>query len=390
MANYVVKFPRSEEVMQKELEERIMEGYPNWTPRSCISCEINIDLFILAVLDCENSGIMIRKTMEALVLPPPWKHRKYKNVEVIVGKMFWASSKKLFSYKLRFLKEIAPTVTFYHELGAAFIKCFKVAERYDIVRAAKRNTDAYRYWCEFKLGERNYEFEHILIKHWYSKTQEEPAKQAASINNVLYMLTLWDDYVSLDLDILNDINTYVRKDYSPSTNVNKVNKALEYLRTLAYFLRKTYSEFEVVDGRVRRITKTFPTELYTPIIAKVQSTFDDVLKISEKLSCLAKAQHTLDTTTLNFHVLHNLCYDMKYLHEMLWSILSTAYDINVNVRREFKKVDKHFLSLFNDDSYSKAMAEDKHTKEVFGYYCHGPRYSRMPRNGEDMRAFIFT
>ena len=81
---------------------------------------------------------------------------------------------------------------------------------------------------------------------------------------------------------------------------------------------------------------------------------------------------------------------MKYLYEMLWSILSTAYEINVNVRREFKKVDKHFLSLFTDDSYSKAMAEDKHTKEVFGYYCHGPRYSRMPRNGVDMRAFIFT
>ena len=390
MANYVVKFPKSEEAMQKELEERIKEGYPNWTPRPCISCEINIDLFIIAVLDCENSGIMIRKTMEALVLPPPWKHRKYKNVEVIVGKMFWASSKKLLSYKLRFLNEVGPTVTFYHELGAAFIKCFKVAERYDIVRAAKRNTDAYRYWCEFKLGERNYEFEHILLKHWYSKTQEEPAKKAASINNVLYMLTLWDDYVSLDLDILGDINTYVRKDYSPSTNVNKVTKALEYLRILAYFLRKTYSEFEVVDGKVKRITKAFPTELYTPIIAKVQSTFDDVLKISEKLNYLAGAQHTLDTTTLNFHVLHNLCYDMKYLHEMLWSILSTAYDINVNVRREFKKVDKHFLSVFTDNSYNKAMAEDKHTKEVFGYYCHGPRYSRMPRNGADMRAFIFT
>ena len=384
MANYVVKFPRSEEVMQKELEEC------NWTPRSCISCEINIDLFILAVLDCENSGIMIRKTMEALVLPPPWKHRKYKNVEVIVGRMFWASSKKLFNYKVRFLKEIAPTVTFYHELGAAFIKCFKVAERYDVIRAAKRNTDAYRYWCEFKLGERNYEFEQILIKHWYSKTQEEPAKKAASINNVLHMLTLWDSYVSFDLEVLGDINTYVRKGYSPYTNVSRVNKALEYLRTLAYFLRKTYSEFEVVDGKVRKITKAFPTELYTPIIAKVQSTFDNILKISEKLSYLAEAQHTLDTTTLNFHVLHNLCYDMKYLHETLWSILSTAYDINVNVRREFKKVDKHFLSLFNDDSYSKAMAEDKHTKEVFGYYCHGPRYSRMPRNGVDMRAFIFT
>ena len=82
MANYVVKFPRSVEVMQKELEERTKEGYPNWTPRAYISCEINIDLFILAVLDCENSGIMIRKTMEALVLLPPWKHRKYKNVEV--------------------------------------------------------------------------------------------------------------------------------------------------------------------------------------------------------------------------------------------------------------------------------------------------------------------
>ena len=57
---------------------------------------------------------------------------------------------------------------------------------------------------------------------------------------------------------------------------------------------------------------------------------------------------------------------------------------------DFYQFAKHFLSLFNDDSYSKAMAEDKHTKEVFGYYCHGPRYSRMPRNGEDMRAFIFT
>ena len=54
MANYVVKFPRSVEVMQKELEERIKEGYPNWTPRAYISCEINIDLFILAVLDCDT------------------------------------------------------------------------------------------------------------------------------------------------------------------------------------------------------------------------------------------------------------------------------------------------------------------------------------------------
>ena len=390
MANYVVKFPRSKEVMQKELEERIKEGYPNWTPRAYISCEINIDLFILSVLDCENSGIMIRKTMEALVLPPPWKHRKYKNVEVIVGKMFWASSKKLFNYKVRFLNEVAPTVTFYHELGAAFIKCFKVAERYDVIRAAKRNTDAYRYWCEFKLGENNYEFEHILIKNWYSKTQEEPAKKAASINNVLYMLTLWDSYVSLDLDILSDINTYVRKDYSPYSNVNKVNKALKYLRALAYFLRKTYSELEVVDGKMKRITKVFPTELYTPIIAKVQSTFDDILRISGRLDCLAKAQNTLDTTTLNIHILHNLCYDMKYLYDILRGILSTAYGINVNVRKEFKRADRHFLSVFTDDSYSKAMAEDKHTKEVFGYFCHGSRYSRMPRNGVDMRAFIFT
>ena len=390
MANYVVKFPRSVEVMQKELEERIEKGYSDWTPRSYIKCEINIDLFILAVLDCENSGIMIRKTMEALVLPPPWKHRKYKNVEVIVGKMFWASSKKLFNYKVRFLDEVEPTVTFYHELGAAFIKCFKIAERYNVIKAARRNTDAYRYWCEFKLRESNYEFEHILIKHWYSRTQEEPAKKAASINNVLYMLTLWDNYVSLDLDILSDINTYVRKDYSPHSNINRVNKALEYLRTLAYFLRKTYSELEVVDGKVKRITKAFPTELYTPIIAKVQSTFDDILKISERLSYLSKARHTLDNTTINFHVLNNLCCDMKYLHDVLWSILSTAYDINVNVRREFKRADRHFLFVYTDDSYSKAMAEDKHTKEVFGYYCHGSRYSRMPRNGVDMRAFIFT
>ena len=62
------------------------------------------------------------------------------------------------------------------------------------------------------------------------------------------MLTLWDSYVSFDLEVLGDINTYVRKDYSPYTNVSRVNKAIEYLRTLAYFLRKTYSEFEVVDG----------------------------------------------------------------------------------------------------------------------------------------------
>ena len=390
MANYVVRFPRSEEIVQKELEERIEKGYSNPTPRAYISCEINIDLFILAVLDCENSGIMIRKTMEALVLPPPWKHRKYKNVEVIVGKMFWASSKKLFNYKVRFLNEVAPTVTFYHELGAAFIKCFKVAERYDVVRAANRNTDAYRYWCEFKLGESNYDFEHILIKNWCRKTQEEPAKKAASINNVLYMLTLWDSYVSLDLNILSDINTYAKKDYSPHSNVNQVNKALKYLRTLAYFLRKTYSELEVVDGKVKRITKAFPTELYTPIIAKVQSTFDDILRISKRLDCLAKAQHTLDDTTVNFHILHNLCYDMKYLPDILRGILSTAYDINVNVRKEFKRVDRYFLSVFTDDNYSKAMAEDKHTKEVFGYYCHGARYSRMPRTGLDTRAFIFT
>ena len=169
-----------------------------------------------------------------------------------------------------------------------------------------------------------------------------------------------------------------------------MNKAVEYLRALAYFLRKTYSELEVVDGKVKRITKAFPTELYTPIIAKVQSTFDDILKISERLDYLAKAQHTLDTTTLNIHILHNLCYDMKYLHDILRGISSTAYDINVNVRKEFKRADRHFLSVFTDDSYSKAMAEDKHTKEVFGYNCHGARYSRMPRNGVDMRALIFT
>ena len=83
MANYVVKFPRSVEVMQKELEERIKEGYPHWTPRAYISCEINIDLFILAVLDCENSGIMIRKTMEALVLLAPWKHRKSRMLKLL-------------------------------------------------------------------------------------------------------------------------------------------------------------------------------------------------------------------------------------------------------------------------------------------------------------------
>ena len=67
MANYIVRLPRKEEIVIAE-EKRRREKFPNCCPSPAYwSVEVNIDLFILAILDCETAGIDIRKTMDKLI-----------------------------------------------------------------------------------------------------------------------------------------------------------------------------------------------------------------------------------------------------------------------------------------------------------------------------------
>ena len=390
MANYIVKLPRKEEIVIAE-EKRHREKFPNCYPSpTCWSVEVNIDLFILAILDCETAGIDIRKTMDKLINRAPWQ-RKIINAPLIVGRIFWASDKRLIKRKIsKELSEMKVTDAALRDIGEAFIKCYKVAERFNIV-GSYRNDDRFRYWCHFKMNDDDNTFNRIVLRGWYKETQEDYAKKNATIKNVLYLLTFWDEYMDLNFDEMANLDSYTKNQVN-STVSDKLKNALRYLQKLHYFFDQMYSELEVVDGRLRRINKVFPTELYTPLLANVESMLVKLTKLSDKLEYVSKAHCTLDRSTFNFSVLDNAVYTMKYVHDVWEQVAYTASVININTRKHIKNSDERTPSVYRDmkEKYEKCKLKASERQMMkYGYSCYGPRYSRLPNNGKDARMRIF-
>jgi hypothetical protein len=299
----------------------------------------------------------------------------YPLADIIVGRIAWASSKKFLNNELKCLGDIEVTDKFLKDFGAAIIKCWYVAERFTLP-GSDRNDARFRYWVTFKMPEDNYNFGSLVISRYYRDTQYEFAKRGTSLNNVVYFLSLWDKYFDkINIEDIVSFDTYLKN--ATNTKVyDSLKSALNYLELLRYFVSKSYTDIQVINGKPRRITKVFPTEILAYYLQKTQTLMNKLKEVDETFSILLYAKDTLPSETFNFYYCENVIYEIHLLWTTFDCIIYYVTDTNVNFRKVVKMWQQHLLNTFMDtqERYKEMLtSKDARMKQCFGYYMWGPR-----------------
>lgn len=384
MAVYKVRVPRQEEYIKQE-----QERYPNSKILETRVIEVDIDMLISIIYKCEENGIMLRRTLEALASSKFCKP-KY-NADLVIGKIVAIKSCWAVSGTILQLREGIITDALKRSFGAALIKAFRIADKFWLTN--ENRCDArFRYWVHFRMAEDDYHFR-SFVQHetWYSKKQIEYVKKYFHISNAVDMLAMWDDYISnISTSKLTDLSNYKKNEVNYTETRGKLEKAINYF----YFIRRcmitTYSEVMEIEGKQKRISRTFPTEFIAPLLKESEPFLKKLFELAEEMRVLSDAAETLDSGTFNFNVYDGTWRNMKQLYELLDTLTYTLADGNVNFLK-IMKADKHTINTYRRFSEDRTRGERKwadRTNRAFGYQLYGHRYSRMPITG-DIRKRIF-
>lgn len=384
MASYKVYVPRQAAYIEKEKQQ-----YPNSNICETREIEVNIDILISIIYKCEENGIMLRRTLEALTSSKFCKPKH--NAALVIGRIISTNNCWAVSGTILQLREGIVTDVLKRDFGAALIKAFRIADKFWLSNES-RCDDRFRYWVRFRMQDDDYHFR-SFIQHetWYSKTQIEYVKKNFHISNGVDMLSMWKDYIStINISKLTDLNNYKKNETNYFETRGKIDKAINYFYFVRRCLITSYSEVMKVEGKLKRVERTFPTEFVTPLILESEPLLKKLHDTAEEMSVLSSAAETLDGGTFNFNVYDTTWRYMKQLYEMLDTLTYTIADSNINFLK-IMKADKHQVNTYRRFSEDRIRGEKKWAERhnrAFGYQLYGHRYSRMPITG-DVRKRIF-
>ena len=286
MTTWNVKIENTEKYIEKTTEWYNQKGWKvpnNWYGYF----QFNIDILIDIIEAYKKNGINLRALLEF------FNNSDFTNLGKEIFKLSLTGSVK----SLNRLREMTGkteiykvTETFYESLGKTIVRAYNIAEKYSVVSAC-RNDDRYRYFCKYKLYDRTYLFEEIVVKRWYKETMIPEALFNRSSSNVCYMLANFEEYLRLDYDMYTDL-----KNYSIGSKIG-----LHYLTcvNLAYFR----ALFECLGIRSIR----------EPIINFEMLAMPFLLKIKEDMNKFSSLLRTLNDM---YNAVENTEYASEFSHEL--------------------------------------------------------------------------
>lgn len=405
MANYEVRFLKTEENLAKERER--------WSSTSPFgSTYIGLDFLIDVILHAERDGVMLRDRLEY--------YDQVKNVDFSakLGRESWkyiqevSNKKNNFHYHLKgngsVLRNAVPTETLHSEIGKIFLKCYRAAKKFNVLNS-KRCDDRFRYWCIFNMDESNFlMFEDIVMERLFYKNQREFAlKYGTGRNNFTRLIAKWDEYVDFEdlLDKFFVLNMFSQEEHKEEQiefrkKLVKLNKYLEEVMTLAKNeVMETFTDF---DGVKRRKQISINSELYVEKLCQVKPFMEKLAKFYEFSLNIHEVQYFVDSEIISWSLLGTANYFVQQILESYqWFVCETLkFDMNsrnfIKSDRLSAKLRESWLTQDNlNSSYTciqKYWEEDR-GQMAFGFSSTSLGYVRYiggkPRRGE-IRKRIFN
>lgn len=405
MANYEVRFLKTEENLAKERER--------WSSASPFSSTyIGLDFLIDVILHAERDGVMLRDRLEY--------YDRVKNVDFSakLGRESWkyiqevSNKKNNFHYHLEGngneLRNAVPTETLHSEIGKIFLKCYRVAKKFNVLNS-KRCDDRFRYWCIFNMDESNFlMFEDIVMERLFYKNQREFAlKYGMGRNNFTRLIAKWDEYVDFEdlLDKFFALNMFSREEHKEEQiefrkKLVKLNKYLEEVSDLAK--NKVMEIFTDFDGIKRRKQISINSELYVEKLRQVKPLMEKLARFYKFSLDICKVQFFVDSEIISWDLLGTVNYFVEQiLKSYQWFVDETLkFDMN---SRNFIKSDRlsdelqglqsAWDNLNSNCTYIQKYWEENRTEMAFGLTNTERGYMRYiggkPRRGE-IRKRIFS
>jgi len=388
MASYRIVVVRKDEFVEAD-NKRYAEQGRNWKACEVYHISFNIDMLIKIIEKCEDSGIYVRRTLAALC--PSWKTSKVdKKVPLIIGRIVSTNNCWEVEGTTQQLHEGVINDMLLRDFGNAIIKCYRIAEKYDIIKAAQRCDDRFRYWVHFTMCNDPWNFEHLILKKWFGNKQYEYAYRYIHLSNALTLLEKWDEYTSSlkNTEEFTDLNNYTQR-FVMRVNVEVLIRAINYLRILSHLVGRNFYTNIAVDGVVKRTRISFPSELLTPYLADLKVVIEKLNVAQKSMQPLTDASDTLDCTTFNIYVWDDVARDIRILYDIYDALISYTVDLNLDTRKTIgTKYWRRFSEIKPEIRKVKEPSADKKIAWTYGYNYYGCRYSRLPRVG-DNRVAVF-
>lgn len=405
MANYEVRFLKTEESLAKERER--------WSSASAFkSAYIGLDFLIDVILHAERDGVMLRDRLEY--------YDQVKNVDFSakLGRESWKYIQEVSNKKNNFyynsegrgsaLRDAVATETLHSEIGRIFLKCYRAAKKFNVLNS-KRCDDRFRYWCIFNMDESNFlMFEDIVMERLFSKNQREFAlKYGMGRNNFTRLIAKWDEYMDFE-DLLGKfftLNMFSREVHKEEQikfheKLVSLNKYLEEVRYLAK--NRVMEIFTDFDGVKRRKQININSELYVEKLRQVKPFMEKLARFYEFSLPIREVQHFVDSKIIFWDLLGNAnYYAQQILDTYRWFVNNTlSFDMNsrnfISSDRFSSKLQESWLShtnLSTKYAYIQSHWEEDRGQMAFGFASNSWGYTRYiggkPRRGE-IRKKIFN